>query len=276
MENSSISSSETSSVQSVVSKSESSSTESIFDFMKGQNTTELSLNDPDKTKAEELRKFLTNLGNCFYYGEFFINGINNKEIFIGNIFGVQPSAFKNTYSCLIAIETKDEGIAIYFNAIRTTNIPDQYEIFNTNKPNEDLGIYFTVSDDKILKIITPYGNYFKLEIPIDDYINNKNLLGTYQDKDGKTYRFTSDKQAIWPDRTFSYFIFNKNYPESSDLWEECNPICVINKDTQKTTGEYFGYKFVTGKLYIYKVYKGQPFGYYIEGDPILILEKVAN
>lgn len=251
---------------------------SVFDFMKEKNIDELLLTDGAGVDEKMLQAFIAAIQG-YYYGEDFLNSINTKSIFAYNVCSVVYNEESNIYGvtdtifdCIIARESENT-MDIRFNSIKVTDQENKYQVFDKDNPNEERTVFFIVSGSEVTKIMTPTGNYTKMNMTLDDFINTKNLSGEYRDQNNKTYRFTSDKQAIWPDQSFSYVILDFNYPECNDFWEECNPICVIDKDTKKATGKYYGYKFVNDELYIYNVRPGEPWGYYPEEKPVLVLHK---
>lgn len=74
-----------------------------------------------------------------------------------------------------------------------------------------------------------------------DYLNSIVLLGKYIDVFGNTYRFTSKREAIWPNMRFNY-DFQKSFIEGN-----INDAIIINKP------KYLSYLFQweKGVLYLY-------------------------
>lgn len=245
--------------------------QSIFNIMKEQSLTELYFDDTNYSISEMFISFCTEL-NAIYYDEKFVNAVNEKEKYIPKAIKIICDKNKNEYGWLKLLDSSGV-LSGEFNRIKSTSIPDQYKLYSNN---DDLDFLIIIKDNRVNKIINEGMVFLNIDVPMDDYINNLYLMGKYKDKNGGIYEFTKDKQAVWPNRSFNYSLFNWDYTECWDIWEDCNPILIINKDTLETTEQYFGYKIIDGKIYIYEIIAGEPIGYYIKENPMLILEKIAD
>lgn len=197
-------------------------TPSVFDYMKEKNISELLLTDKECTSKEMLQTFIEATQE-YYYGDVFLDHIDTKSIFAYNVCTIDYNEESNIYgptgtifNCLIARES-ELAMDIRFNAIKVTDQKNKYQVFDKDNPNEEEAVYVIVSGNQVTQIITPTGKYRKIIESLDDYINAKNLTGEYRDQNNKTYRFTDDKQAIWPDQSFRYVILDFDYPECNDF-----------------------------------------------------------
>jgi hypothetical protein len=99
--------------------------------------------------------------------------------------------------------------------------------------------------DKVL--VAAYGQpWTPIEEPVAVYLNRKILAGTYRDGQGRTWTFTPEGRAVWPDRTFTYEI-------SIDASEtDCDYIFHPQKGEVGETKRY-GFHWQDGRLRIYAI-----------------------
>ena len=243
---------------------------SVFEIMDIMNIEELSTNQTDDFSQKLFKKFFEEISGQ-WYSEEYLELICNKDffgnyIYIYNFYNIEE---ENEYG--YSIWNGWDGVGFELNKIKRTD-DNCYTLFR-----DDNNIEFTIyiEDDKIIKIVINGEDepdksdvLYNIHMKIEDYINDKVLKGTYKDDNGDIYRFTDNKKAVWPNRTFFY----EPHCYLSD-WD-CNPIRIVNENTKLETGELLGYLFIDDKLHIYEIKIGAPMGYKSGDEPILILEKI--
>jgi hypothetical protein len=96
-------------------------------------------------------------------------------------------------------------------------------------------------------LVTAHGQpWTRIEEPVAVHLNKKILVGTYRDGQGRTWTFTPEGKAVWPDRTF-------NYEVSIDASEaDCDYIFHPQKGEVGETKRY-GFRWQDGRLRIYAI-----------------------
>lgn len=63
----------------------------------------------------------------------------------------------------------------------------------------------SMSDDIFIRISNSSGAEEHADV-LHRYVNQRVLAGTYRDEPGRSFIFTEDEQAVWPDTSFTYSI----------------------------------------------------------------------
>jgi hypothetical protein len=84
------------------------------------------------------------------------------------------------------------------------------------------------------------GPFIRVQAPLHELVNRWVLLGSYRDEKGRRFTFTSDGQAQWPDKRFSYEVsLDPTQARCEYLYRKDKP------------DERYGVSWRGGKLYLY-------------------------
>ncbi|WP_029501843.1 hypothetical protein [Lachnoclostridium phytofermentans] len=222
--------------------------------------------DTDKEKFE----IIWNLIKGHWYSNNFIQMINDKTLFSNHYlelfvdkYDSEDSISKNYYAMTEFDYMVGDGILATSFHIKPENkiiyIYGKYDEIN----EEDL--YYEL-DISLSKIKTPLGSrsFTNINMDINDYINEKVLVGNYHDQNGKEYTFQSNRTATWGDKQFRYNTFVMGY------WPYCNPIIVVD-EYDVPTGEEYGYIVKDESIYLYGIVYDKDDVPNISNDSIAIL-----
>lgn len=242
-----------------------SSLQSIYQEMIDSKTYSINSNT-DKAKFETI----WNLIKGHWYANDFIQMINDKKLFINEYFELfvdnsdsEDSIPKTYYTmtefdymvgdsmlvCSFRIKPEDKIIYIYgkYCEVNEESLLYELDITLSNIMITDGAFCFT-----------------NINMDINDYINEKVLVGNYTDQNGKVYKFQSDRTATCGDKQFRYMLFVKEY------WPYCNPIIVVD-EKDVPTGEVYGYIVKDESIYLYDIVYDEDGVPNISKDPIAIL-----
>jgi len=98
-------------------------------------------------------------------------------------------------------------------------------------------------------------SFVRFKPPLEDYINYVLLVGTYSDKNGRTFTFHHPGKAKWPDKSFSYKISLDAY---LSILSWCDYFVVIGE--RDIDGQLICYPFTwqNNRLHIYTTYNKFP------------------
>ncbi len=176
---------------------------------------------------------------------------NFQRAVLQAIIDVQPGAQPKTYR--LAVAKEDTGAVsaselTYLN-FRGERGPDG--VFNT----------LLISEPNFAK--KRYLTYVRLNDPLETFVNRVVLAGKYTDRDGKSYEFTEDGQAILPDRKFAYEISLDPAAASCELIQS-------HKEKDPEGKERVGFAWAGKELRLYQV-SGDKAPYKCAAKPFAIL-----
>lgn len=220
----------------------------------------------DKEKFETI----WNLIKGHWYSSRFIKMIDDKTIFTNHYlelfvdeYDSEDSISKIYYAMTELDYMVGDGILVTSFQIKPGDeiiyIYGKYEEVN----EEDL---FYELDISLSNIKTPLGSrsFTNINMDINDYINEKVLVGNYYDQNEKDYTFQSNRIATWGDKQFRYKTF------VIESWPYCNPIIVVDEN-DVPTGEVYGYIVKDDCIYLYDIIYDDNGDPNISNDPIAIL-----
>jgi hypothetical protein len=266
-------------------ESNSSSQWSVFDKIRQQNIDVLREEDEDEEKRELFQRFFDVLNDSCYYKVDFLAAVDNKDIYTPCI--IYFNHDHHGY-CVWRTYSPSGAIPFSFNAIvMPKNTMNRYELImeNADQHTPSLIASVIIENNEVIQIVHEEKDFSKLDISLNDYINNQYLVGSYQDQHGNTYQFTKDHRAIWMNRSFNYLLFTDPHTDSYDSdsysvfqFIDCNPICVLNSESGKITGEFFGYEIVNEKLLLFNIEFHELYMVYWRPseEPFAVLYRVEN
>ena len=126
-----------------------------------------------------------------------------------------------------------------YNILKFENVHknNKYIIFIDNIGNDSFALQVNNNNEKIESIqffdkvnykdkqVVKKDNYIRVnEQDVSEYVNNELFVGTYQDNQGNKYVFTNEGKAIWPNKTFFYYVKLDSFMAENDS------IIVFRKD----------------------------------------------
>lgn len=220
----------------------------------------------DKVKFETI----WNLIKGHWYASDFIEMINERKSFINDYFELYVNSSDSEDSVPKTYYTMTE----FDYMVGDSKLVSSFNI----KPEDEIiyiyGKYFETDEESLLyelditlsNIKTSSGelSFTNINMDINDYINEKVLIGNYHDKNGIEYTFQSDRTATWGEKQFRYDTFVMEY------WPYCNPIIVVDEN-DVPTGEVYGYIVEDDSIYLYDIVYDEDGVPNISNNPIAIL-----
>lgn len=121
-------------------------------------------------------------------------------------------------------------------------------------------------DDTIIEYMEE--RFVKIPMPLERWVAQTVVVGSYADEDGNNYTFDESGVALWPGQSFSYKVVVDSFMASCDYF-------LVDNDKNPMNTRTYGFKWSDGKLELFNT-KDEDSGLSCEEQPFAVLTRIVR